>query len=355
MASRCASSAPSRAWRMPSSRGWAGSTATASSTRRGCSTASCASSRSRNIRFAGQITGCEGYVESAAIGLLAARFAAAELHGETLPAPPAETALGALLGHITGGADAETYQPMNVNFGLMPPIDGRREESRPEEGLHRPGASGPGGVARAAEGARARLVITRCVAARCWQLHVLCLGGGGAVVAYSAAVSQPLLVACRRPGTCRSSSPPIPRTTARRCRWCRAWRTPCAARPSNLLGLDLAVLVLVGAARSASPRGFWGSLRALRAAARDHAMHRPRAARARPEARALPRATATAGTRRSEQKAGRSPGEETCHRAPPSTAEIRRGTSLRIGATSVNYRGKRPDQPMPQAPRRPRA
>jgi len=77
------------------------------------------------IRFAGQITGCEGYVESAAVGLLAARFAAAELRGDTLPTPPPETALGALLAHITGGADAETFQPMNVNFGLMPPVEGR--------------------------------------------------------------------------------------------------------------------------------------------------------------------------------------------------------------------------------------
>ena len=77
------------------------------------------------IRFAGQITGCEGYVESAAVGILAARFAAAELRGETLPPPPVETALGAMLNHITGGADAETFQPMNVNFGLMPPIAGR--------------------------------------------------------------------------------------------------------------------------------------------------------------------------------------------------------------------------------------
>jgi len=77
------------------------------------------------IRFAGQITGCEGYVESAAIGLLAARFAAAERRGLSLSAPPPETAMGALLGHITGGADAETFQPMNVNFGLMPPIGGR--------------------------------------------------------------------------------------------------------------------------------------------------------------------------------------------------------------------------------------
>jgi len=78
-----------------------------------------------NIRFAGQITGCEGYVESAAVGILAARFAAAELRGETLTSPPPESALGALLAHITGGADAETFQPMNVNFGLMPPLPGR--------------------------------------------------------------------------------------------------------------------------------------------------------------------------------------------------------------------------------------
>jgi methylenetetrahydrofolate--tRNA-(uracil-5-)-methyltransferase len=78
-----------------------------------------------NIRFAGQITGCEGYVESAAVGILAARFAAAELRGGELSPPPVETALGAMLGHITGGADAETFQPMNVNFGLMPPLDGR--------------------------------------------------------------------------------------------------------------------------------------------------------------------------------------------------------------------------------------
>ena len=75
------------------------------------------------LRFAGQITGCEGYVESAAIGLLAGRFAAAELLGHPLPPPPRETALGALLAHITGDAAAETYQPMNVNFGLFPPIE----------------------------------------------------------------------------------------------------------------------------------------------------------------------------------------------------------------------------------------
>jgi methylenetetrahydrofolate--tRNA-(uracil-5-)-methyltransferase len=81
------------------------------------------------LRFAGQITGCEGYVESAAIGLLAGRFAAAELKGETLATLPVTTALGALLGHITGGADAESYQPMNVNFGLFPPIEGRMKKA----------------------------------------------------------------------------------------------------------------------------------------------------------------------------------------------------------------------------------
>src|SRR5690242_1686798 len=75
-----------------------------------------------DIRFAGQITGVEGYVESAAIGLLAGRFIAAERLGQSLEAPPATTALGALLAHITGGADARTFQPMNINFGLLPPM-----------------------------------------------------------------------------------------------------------------------------------------------------------------------------------------------------------------------------------------
>ena len=84
-----------------------------------------------NIRFAGQITGVEGYVESAAIGLLAGIFAANERKGKTLPALPRTTALGALLAHITGNASAETFQPMNVNFGLFPPItDGRSGRDR---------------------------------------------------------------------------------------------------------------------------------------------------------------------------------------------------------------------------------
>jgi methylenetetrahydrofolate--tRNA-(uracil-5-)-methyltransferase len=82
-----------------------------------------------HIRFAGQITGCEGYVESAAIGLIAGRFAAAELAGRTLAPPPPTTALGALLSHITGGAEVDSYQPMNVNFGLFPPLDERAKKA----------------------------------------------------------------------------------------------------------------------------------------------------------------------------------------------------------------------------------
>ena len=74
------------------------------------------------LRFAGQITGVEGYIESTAIGLLAGRFAAANRNGFAPQCPPATTALGALLHHITGGADAATFQPMNINFGLFPPL-----------------------------------------------------------------------------------------------------------------------------------------------------------------------------------------------------------------------------------------
>jgi methylenetetrahydrofolate--tRNA-(uracil-5-)-methyltransferase len=74
------------------------------------------------LRFAGQITGVEGYVESAAIGLLAGRLAAADRLGQRLEAPPATTAMGALVNHITGGASAQTFQPMNINFGLFPPL-----------------------------------------------------------------------------------------------------------------------------------------------------------------------------------------------------------------------------------------
>jgi methylenetetrahydrofolate--tRNA-(uracil-5-)-methyltransferase len=77
------------------------------------------------LRFAGQITGCEGYVESAAVGLMAGRFAASERLGRDFRQPPRTTAMGAILSHITGDAEAETYQPMNVNFGLFPPLEQR--------------------------------------------------------------------------------------------------------------------------------------------------------------------------------------------------------------------------------------
>ncbi|KAE9628534.1 methylenetetrahydrofolate--tRNA-(uracil(54)-C(5))-methyltransferase (FADH(2)-oxidizing) TrmFO [Parasedimentitalea maritima] len=77
-----------------------------------------------NIRFAGQITGVEGYVESAAMGLLAGRMATAEILGHDIPTVPQNSAMGALIHHITGGAEAKTFQPMNVNFGLFQPVEG---------------------------------------------------------------------------------------------------------------------------------------------------------------------------------------------------------------------------------------
>jgi len=89
------------------------------------------------LRFAGQITGCEGYVESAAIGLLAGRFAAGEWLGSAFAPPPETTALGAILNHVTLGADAETFQPMNVNFGLFPPVEPRDENGRKLKGRDR--------------------------------------------------------------------------------------------------------------------------------------------------------------------------------------------------------------------------
>ena len=85
-----------------------------------------------HIRFAGQITGCEGYVESSAVGLLAGMMAATELAGGNWIAPPATSAMGALLAHITGDAEAESYQPMNVNFGLFPPLHDVKKKSRKE-------------------------------------------------------------------------------------------------------------------------------------------------------------------------------------------------------------------------------
>ncbi len=90
------------------------------------------------LRFAGQVTGVEGYVESAAIGLLAGRFAGADRLGAELSRPPETTALGALLRHITGGADAATFQPMNVNFGLFPPPEtgGKKVKGRDRKRLY---------------------------------------------------------------------------------------------------------------------------------------------------------------------------------------------------------------------------
>jgi methylenetetrahydrofolate--tRNA-(uracil-5-)-methyltransferase len=78
-----------------------------------------------HIRFAGQITGCEGYVESAAVGLMAGIMVSQELAGKAFSPPPPTTAFGALLSHITGGAEADSYQPMNINFGLFPAPEGK--------------------------------------------------------------------------------------------------------------------------------------------------------------------------------------------------------------------------------------
>jgi methylenetetrahydrofolate--tRNA-(uracil-5-)-methyltransferase len=85
-----------------------------------------------HIRFAGQVTGCEGYVESSAIGLVAGMMAAAELAGEEWEGPPRTSALGALLSHITGDAEADSFQPMNVNFGLFPPLHDVKKKQRKE-------------------------------------------------------------------------------------------------------------------------------------------------------------------------------------------------------------------------------
>ncbi len=85
-----------------------------------------------HIRFAGQITGCEGYVESSAVGLMAGMMAAAELNGEAWTSPPPTSAFGALLSHITGDAEAADYQPMNINFGLFPPLHDVKKKSRKE-------------------------------------------------------------------------------------------------------------------------------------------------------------------------------------------------------------------------------
>ena len=116
------------------------------------------------LRFAGQITGCEGYVESAAIGLLAGRFAAAERLGRPIALPPVTTAFGALLDHITGGhivSDDEpgkrSFQPMNVNFGLFPPIEAPKVEGKRLRGKEKTSARKRAMTARALADCRAWL------------------------------------------------------------------------------------------------------------------------------------------------------------------------------------------------------
>jgi methylenetetrahydrofolate--tRNA-(uracil-5-)-methyltransferase len=108
------------------------------------------------LRFAGQVTGVEGYVESAAVGLLAGRFAAAERLGKPIEPPPATTALGALIGHITGGhidAGKGSFQPMNINYGLLPPLETAAAKRR-EDGS-RMGAKEKGRAKKLAVGERA--------------------------------------------------------------------------------------------------------------------------------------------------------------------------------------------------------
>jgi methylenetetrahydrofolate--tRNA-(uracil-5-)-methyltransferase len=115
------------------------------------------------LRFAGQVTGVEGYVESAAVGLLAGRFAAAERLGRTIAAPPATTALGALVGHITGGhmdGGKGSFQPMNINYGLLPPMDVAK---RDEDG-RRLGAKEKGRNKKRAVGERALADLDRWLA-----------------------------------------------------------------------------------------------------------------------------------------------------------------------------------------------
>ncbi|MEP9398160.1 methylenetetrahydrofolate--tRNA-(uracil(54)-C(5))-methyltransferase (FADH(2)-oxidizing) TrmFO [Mesorhizobium sp. KR2-14] len=118
------------------------------------------------LRFAGQITGCEGYVESAAVGLLAGRFAAAEILGGEIATPPATTAFGALLNHITGGhivSDDEpgkrSFQPMNVNFGLFPPVEAPKVEGKRLRGKDKTVAKRHAITARALADCRAWLGI----------------------------------------------------------------------------------------------------------------------------------------------------------------------------------------------------
>jgi methylenetetrahydrofolate--tRNA-(uracil-5-)-methyltransferase len=128
-----------------------------------------------HLRFAGQITGCEGYVESAAMGLLAGRFAAAEAHGKEPIYPPITTAFGSLLNHITGGHIAtveeggkHSFQPMNVNFGLFQPLEPgaiERPEGRRFRGKEKAIARKKAMTARALADCRAWLDLERAEAA----------------------------------------------------------------------------------------------------------------------------------------------------------------------------------------------
>lgn len=86
-----------------------------------------------NVRIAGQVSGVEGYVESCAMGALAGLMFAHELNGDPITTPPQETMMGALLSHITGGADAKTFQPMNINFGLLPPLGFKHSKKQRKE------------------------------------------------------------------------------------------------------------------------------------------------------------------------------------------------------------------------------
>jgi methylenetetrahydrofolate--tRNA-(uracil-5-)-methyltransferase len=116
------------------------------------------------LRFAGQITGCEGYVESAAVGLIAGRFAAAARQGSAVAVPPPTTAFGALLNHITGGhilsedePGKRSFQPMNINFGLFPPMEAPRAEGKRLRGKEKTVAKKRAITARALADCRAWL------------------------------------------------------------------------------------------------------------------------------------------------------------------------------------------------------
>ncbi|MEL7113506.1 MAG: FAD-dependent oxidoreductase, partial [Pseudomonadota bacterium] len=120
------------------------------------------------LRFAGQVTGVEGYVESAAMGLLAGRFAAADRLGIDLPNPPETTALGALVKHITGGhlEGKATFQPMNVNFGLFPPANPDEVQTKDPETGKRLRGKDKGRAKKRAQAARALRDVSTWLAAQ---------------------------------------------------------------------------------------------------------------------------------------------------------------------------------------------